>query len=69
MGGGDRDIFRRVSWGVETFLGGVEIFWKGWNFFGGVEKFSGGGDVENFQVGLRIFQSKLKFLAKMNCSK
>ena len=39
-------------------------------FSGGVEKFSGGrGDVENFQVGLRIVQSKLKFLTKLNCSK
>ena len=24
-----------ILWGVETFLGGVEIFWKGWNFYGG----------------------------------
>ena len=56
--------------GVEIFLGGVEMFWKGCNFFErGREIFGGRGDVENFQVGLRIFQSKLKFLTKMNCSK
>ena len=59
-GGGIEIFSEEFHGGVETFLG-VEIFWKGWNFFGGVEKFSG-GDVENFQ-------SKLKFLAKMNCSK
>ena len=33
--GGDPPPRNLILWGVETFLGGVEIFWKGWNFFGG----------------------------------
>ena len=34
--GGEIEIFSEESHGgLRLFLGGVEIFWKGWNFFGG----------------------------------